>query len=229
MWEFLKSNARKERERIEEDVKAGIELEKKLEEDRVEALYLIESKRLNDKLDSEIDKYIKKETKRVKNENEICPKCKSRKVVDKISQLKGEINGSSSNNSSYGLFGGSSSGSGYIHGSMDTLEVNKCNDCTNEWKKITYNYFSTPSWENKLRFLRLTIKNLDEKPDAKEPYYLKGVIDFWSGTKLDLFPLFIQRQYLGYMSYEDDYYRKEILELIKEKDDILINKLGFVK
>src|ERR1035437_6676954 len=129
MWEFLKSNARKERERIEAESIKQEAIDKELEEDRLQVVFESENKRLNTKLEEEIGKERKKENKRVKDSNEICPKCKSAKVVDKISQLKGEINGSSYGSSSFGMFGGSSYGSGSIHGSMDTLEINKCNEC----------------------------------------------------------------------------------------------------
>lgn len=229
MWEFLKSKARKERELIESEKIKQEEIDKKIEEDRIEALYLIENKRLNDKLASEIEKYDKKEKKRIKKANEICPKCKSTKVVDKISQLKGEINGSSYNSSSFGLLGGSSYGSGSIHGSMDTLEINKCNECGNEWKKTFYNNYSTPSWENNLRFLRIAVNRLHAHPEEKEVYFIKDARDFWTGTSIELFQLFVERQYLGYSSFLDDYYRQEFIVLIKDKYDILVNKLGFIK
>src|ERR1035437_8259100 len=99
MWEFLKSNARKERERIEAESIKQEAIDKELEEDRLQVVFGSENKRLNTKLDKER----KKENKRVKDSNEICPKCKSTKVVDKISQLKGELNGSSSSSSSFGM------------------------------------------------------------------------------------------------------------------------------
>lgn len=231
MWEFLKSKARKERELIESEKIKQEEIDKKIEEDRIEALYLIEYKRLNDKLASQIEKYDKKEKKRIKNANEICPKCKSTKVVDKISQLKGEINGSSYNSSSFGLFGGSSYGSGSIHGKMDTLEINKCNECSNEWKKTFYNNYSTPSWEHNLRFLRMSVNTLCEHPDEKEDYFIKDVRDFWTGTSIKIFKLFIERHILGYPYFLDDYYKNEFLVLIEDKNkyDILVNKLGFIK
>ena len=220
MWNFLKSDARKERERLEED-------KKNIEKERLNALYLIESVRLNDKLDQEINIFSITEKKKVKDENDICPKCGSNNVVDKISQLKGEINGTSFGTMSFGS--GYSSGS--IHGTMDTLEINKCNECSNEWKKIKYSNIGEPSWENKIRYLRLSIKNLKDNTYENEPFYIKSTIDFWTGTKLDILPLVIKNAYLGqwFDYYLNDYIKTEVIEIIKNNEDILINNLGFIK
>lgn len=62
--------------------------------------------------------------------NDKCPHCKSTNVNNRISRIQGSLKGSSYGN--YSLFGGSISGN--ISGSLDTNEVNKCNDCQNEWK-----------------------------------------------------------------------------------------------
>lgn len=67
--------------------------------------------------------------------NNICPKCKSTNVTDRIKRFEGEINGRSHGNYWSALSFGSGSSSGYINGKFDTNEVNKCNDCENEWKK----------------------------------------------------------------------------------------------
>lgn len=84
----------------------------------------------------------------VKKNNTTCPKCGSTNVVNHIKRTKGEIHGeghsSSCGSSSSFLFGHSSSFSSHSHskldGELDTLPVNKCNDCGNEWeiKKAEY-------------------------------------------------------------------------------------------
>ena len=226
MWEFLKSKARKEREILEKQLAEELELKEKLENEKIEALYLIESKRLNDKLTLEQERYYKKEKKRVKNANEVCPKCKSTNIVDKISQLKGEVNGSSYGG--YGLFG---QNYGPIRGNIDTLEINKCINCTNEWKKVSFNsHFIAPSWENKFRILRLTVEYLSREIKSEEPSYVKDTIKFWSGTNLDLFKIFFEKQNLGYIPFfEDGYCREKMFKAIEGKDDILIKKMGFIK
>ena len=225
MWEIFKSNARKERDIIESERVKQEGIDKTLEEERVYSIYELESKRLNDKLDEERSKYNEKEKINFEKSNGTCPKCSSTKVVDKISQLKGEINGSSSISGSLGgMFG-----SGSIHGSIDTLEINKCTECSNEWKKVPYNSNGAQSWENKIRYLRLSINNLVEKPDGKEPYYINCARDFWSGTKLDTLLLLIKNEHIGTGVWSDSYLKEIMIELIKGKEDILINKLGFIK
>lgn len=59
--------------------------------------------------------------------NDICPKCESRLVVDKITRLQSE--GSISWNFFLGSWGI------YWSSSMDTNEVNNCNDCWHQRKK----------------------------------------------------------------------------------------------
>ena len=69
--------------------------------------------------------------------NGICPKCHSRNVINTVVRGKGEIHGKGT--SSYfgggNLFGFSTYGIGHskIDGEYDTLPVNKCKDCGNEW------------------------------------------------------------------------------------------------
>lgn len=226
MWEFLKSKSRKERERIKLQLAAELELQNKLEKEIIESFYLIESKRLNDKLQAEIEECYKSEKERFKKADEICPKCKSTNVVNIIIPSKGEINGLHSI-PPYEIFRYGSYRHSYcfISGNVANIEINKCNDCNNEWKKATFESSSIPSWESKMSFFKLTVKYLSEEEIQEkiqeEPYYVKDVINFWSGTNLGLFKLFIQRQH--------SYHKKEILEIIDGKDDILINKLGFVK
>lgn len=97
------------------------------------------------------------EKKRVEEKNSKCPKCGSTNVINHIRRTKGEIHGSghiSGSSSHYGgLFSSSSHssiyGSSKIDGELDTLPVNKCNDCGNEWMieevkfPHSHNIFST--------------------------------------------------------------------------------------
>ena len=221
MWEFLKSNARKERERLEEE-------QKQLEIEQFETVYDETIKTLNDKILIENTKYDEAETQRIKDENSICPKCKSTKVVDKISQLKGEINGSSAGYGYGSLFGGGYHSSGSIHGSLDTLEINKCNECGNEWKKIKYNHFGKTSLDTKLRYLRHSVEFFvkDEKPD--ESYLVKESREFWTGVRIDVMKEIVQRTY--HSSYGlNEYKIEQMNETFNGQDDILVNKLGLIK
>jgi hypothetical protein len=63
-------------------------------------------------------------------QNDICPNCKSKNVIDSIKRTQGKIRGSGN------LFGAE------INGDIDTNEIRKCNDCGNEWKTYDYDYKS---------------------------------------------------------------------------------------
>lgn len=85
-------------------------------------------------LENRLSEDYNKQKSRIEKEKEkhdgVCPKCKSVNVNNRIKRIQGEIKGSSSGSSFFGT--GSSSGS--LRGSLDTNEVNKCNDCQHEWK-----------------------------------------------------------------------------------------------
>ena len=79
--------------------------------------------------------------KEADEKNSTCPRCGSKNVVHKITRTKGEIHGEGTS-SSYGSLGGSIFGvSGYlsgnghstIDGELDTLQINRCKDCEEEW------------------------------------------------------------------------------------------------
>lgn len=64
--------------------------------------------------------------------DDICPKCKNKEIVNKITRVEGD-----------GYVSGSFRfGSGSIYGSskIDTNEVNHCNKCGNQWKKYNVSY-----------------------------------------------------------------------------------------
>jgi len=83
-----------------------------------------------------------KKKERAEHNNTTCPKCGSKNVVNHIKRTKGEIHGeghsSSFSSSSSFLFSHhsqySSDSHSKIDGEIDTLPVNRCNDCGNEWK-----------------------------------------------------------------------------------------------
>lgn len=103
----------------------------------------------------------------VKNHNSICPMCKKSSIVNKIAQVQG----SGSVSGSFGPFGGGLYGSS----SIDTNEVNHCNDCGNQWKKEKMKYIwemavvSTwiddinTSQDKEYEFAKRTLKMLKEK------------------------------------------------------------------
>jgi len=79
--------------------------------------------------------------KEVDEKNSTCPRCGSKNVVHKVVRTKGEIHGTGSSGS-YGSIGGSllgfagsvsSYGHSSIDGEIDTLQINRCKDCEEEW------------------------------------------------------------------------------------------------
>lgn len=75
---------------------------------------------------------------RVHEKNLVCPVCGSKNRINKFVRVKGKLNGHSSRHvyGSSGLFGGYYSGgsSENVHGELDTLKVNECKDCGNQWE-----------------------------------------------------------------------------------------------
>lgn len=107
-----------------------------------------------------------------KRNNSVCPNCRSKDIVKKFKRNKGSLNGyiggsSYSSHDSF-LFHSSSyhnsSIDGKIEGNIDTIRVNKCNHCGNEWEimeeKIWLNnkdyYFGKIDWKFSTTYL---IKN----------------------------------------------------------------------
>ena len=117
-----------------------------------------------------------------KRHNSVCPNCFSKDIVHKFKRQKGEMHGSIDGESySYHsgfLFGSSSYQSGYVNGkidgNLDTLKVNKCNHCGNEWEimeeklwlKNKDYYFGKIDWKfNITYFIKnciLALEKIDE-------------------------------------------------------------------
>jgi len=121
--------ARKERKAADAAFKAKQE---ELRFAKIKSEYQI----LKDRVGKESQESYDNARKKLTTENEICPKCKSKNVNDRIQRLQGSFSGSVSGHSS--LFGGSMYG--HSSGSIDTNEVNNCNDCGHQWKKYHMSY-----------------------------------------------------------------------------------------
>ena len=123
-----------------------------------------------------------------KKHNSICPNCCSKDIVHKFKRQKGEIHGSidGENYSSHSgfLFGGSSYQSGYVNGkidgNLDTLKVNKCNHCGNEWEimeeklylKNKEYYFGKIDWKFNTTYFIKSCMLAFEKIDKFNPSHL---------------------------------------------------------
>jgi hypothetical protein len=234
MWEIFKSKKRKEREAAEKEIELANLL--RLKQDYNDTLSL-----LNKKIDMESVENSKRAKKSADITNGTCSKCKSKIFVDKISKLKGQVNGSMYGSSS--IFGGYTSG--YLRGSIDTHEINKCNDCGNEWKKVkSYDLDYTPSLDRRIHQVIYILNNFHEaencsfdKYDLKEKYlsiedkksslikeakkhfYTKDAYNFFSGTRIDVFKEMVNNL--------DDYYIEKFKKYMNE--DILVEHLGFIK
>ena len=104
------------------------------EREKLKAQYQVLENRLSQEHTKSVVFYRKQSEKK----NGVCPKCKSENVNNRIKRIKGEIKGNSYGSSFFGT--GSSRGS--LSGSIDTHEVNKCNDCQHEWQVDNYK----PTW-----------------------------------------------------------------------------------
>lgn len=99
----------------------------------------------------------------------VCPKCKSTNVNDRIKRFQGNINGQSSGSGWNALSFGESHSSGYIKGKFDTSEVNKCNDCENEWKKWDGSLWTSNHdlIRNRTRSVRISLHTFKEAKEVK--------------------------------------------------------------
>lgn len=112
--------------------------------------------------------YIDKVREENKIHNQTCPNCKSKNIIQVFRRPKGELHGSLNGYSSYssGLFAFHSShrSSGKIDANLDTLKVNQCKECGQEWEHKDENkmvYYSSDwyfgkcdRYENVPSFLR---------------------------------------------------------------------------
>lgn len=122
---------------------------------------------------SSIDVATKKNSENNKAKKEkhdsTCPSCGSKNVNNRIKRFQGDIKGSSHGHGWSALSFGESYHSGSINGKFDTNEVNKCNDCENEWKKWEGNIYSSSTEEisYKLILLRGAFGNYNEALNVK--------------------------------------------------------------
>lgn len=228
MWDFFKT---KSKEELEQE---GLVAEKRV------AKLKIELKSIQEKCTKLKDLEYKRVSDEEKKNNSICPKCKSTNVNDRIKRQQGEINGKFSGEGWSALTFGSSHSSGSIKGSMDTNEVNKCNDCQHEWKKYKGTYIY--SWgddviKKQLDWLRGALRlfydakyckfdpmDLDEKYNsleekksvllkfANDSFYLRWVKDFWTGVSIDALEELVKK-YVTTSIYSNwkTYYNEELL------------------
>lgn len=138
-WFGLKARAARkaEKERLKKEIKDAEKEDKRNRLIKIKEEFQILKKRAeadSDKI-NETNKWWDSKT------NDKCPKCGSKHVNERIKRLQGEFSGYIEGSMDGGFLRGSSGYiSGQSHGSIDTNEVNKCNDCQHEWKKAKSDY-----------------------------------------------------------------------------------------
>jgi len=111
-----------------------------------------------------------------KSHDSVCPNCHCRKenIVNKIAQVQGSGKVSGSFRLGYGDVSGSMS--------VDTIEVNHCNGCGNQWKKYKIIYAS------KTEILRVTLKYLARmlgNPEEKKYEWKMKAIEVFDDCYLE--------------------------------------------
>lgn len=151
--------------------------------------------------------------------NNTCPNCgnnNEKEIVNRFAQVKGkgEVSGSVSGNL-FGVYG-----SVYGHSEIDTLTVNHCNKCGNQWEKTEAKYVSAENIiSDKLQRIGWYIKDNDDNSFWVMDY--KSFKDYYLETILKLVELVWD---------DDEYYTprfsKDILKnyfkSIMEEDNIVI-------
>lgn len=104
------------------------------------------------------------ENNKIHKWNSTCRNCNSTNVIQVFhrqqGQIDGYLDGDSYHSSSHSFFSGSSYSSssvkGQLHGKLDTLTVNKCNDCGHEWeRKKTLSIFNNDYYYKKIDYKRI--------------------------------------------------------------------------
>ena len=204
---------------------------------------------LKERADKIVEEKDNRNRKEVEETNSICPKCKSKNVNDRIQRLQGEFKGSGSL-SGMGILGsGYVSGSSHSSGKIDTNEINKCNDCGNEWKKAErkWNYQSKVLKDqfSHLRYIldkykeaftaEIDKNDLNEKfasDDEKREYLLneietgwlswkKDVQEFFKGVSIETIKEVAEKEAFKYDGWEAEWFWKLWNERVLEE------RLGF--
>ena len=177
--------------------------------------------------------YIDKKEKENKESNHKCPRCGCTETIEVFRRQKGELNGSfsskSSSSYSHGLFSGygesSHSSGGSIKGSLDTLKVNRCTKCENEWEilpEVIYPsqidfFVGEEDWDTYAKYFINDVTTLIYKIKKFDPNQLdnkfNSVDEIIEDTKNDIWYRRVKDwslELLYYMAYQNKYdIRKE--------------------
>ena len=112
---------RKEKERLEKikkDIERRIEIRRAVIDP-----YISKKNEENDKIGEDEYNQLKSECDAA---NSVCPKCGGKDIINRFVRVQGDLKGRS--------YSGPYTGSGSIEGSLDTLKVNECKACGNQWE-----------------------------------------------------------------------------------------------
>lgn len=174
---------RRRREEKERQERERLEKIKKDREKRIESRKSIIDPYI-EKKQEEAERIGKEEYQKEKDEcdmkNSVCPKCGGKDIINRFVRIQGEIDGHSHGYS----FGGSY---GSLEGKLDTLKVNECKACGNQWEVEKLDYilddcipqdFNPYHLGSKIGFLYRRVRgvlenNEDEINDLKPNKYLE--------------------------------------------------------
>lgn len=114
------------------------------------------------------------EKDRVNKTNSTCSRCGSTNVINHIRRTKGSLHGEGNLSGGFFLGCGGIHGESEINGHLDTLPVNKCADCGNEWQieeirgKETLDNFNTYSSREPQELIEVVVNYLELKYDPKD-------------------------------------------------------------
>ena len=192
--------------------------------------------------ENKIDKYIDKVIEENKIHNQTCPNCKSKNIIQVFRRHKGELHGSLDSHSSHSsyLFGSYSSHrtSGKIDGNLDTLKVNQCKECGQEWEykdenQMVYSsewysgkcdrYENVPSFLRRVWYLIEDVENYDpnklDNPCNSVQEFIEmkkeEICELWGRGVLDL-SMEVLHYYARCSSYSLVYDSEILEEYIKD-------------
>jgi len=180
-----------------------------------ESIIISEIRQISSKLQKDVDDtndYYRKTREKI---NSTCPACKGKNVTKRFKKFEGKINGSTHGYSSSALTFGSGYLSGSISGNFDTKEINKCNDCENEWKiaKLLYQTISDEK-DNQKRLLVYYLNNYyDAENVTYDPYDVSEKYNSLEEKQTELFDIADNNPTIPYLK---NYFSGVHIETIKE-------------
>lgn len=195
MWNIFKYFAqRKLKEQQEEEQKRQKEIQKL----RISQILQEEEVIFGEKLSKVADEENLKRYKEWVHSNSHCPRCNSDKVNERIQRIKGGIEGYSSHSHNFL----SSYSNSSLKGQIDTLPINKCNNCNHEWYKSDRGFAYTTELRKDMLRMIIELLKIGDKSNRMYIYYAEKIEPF-KGLSI---------HFLNTLMTEDDYLHKQYCE-----------------